>query len=177
MGILSRLFGIKPSTTKDMDPPPRPLVRSSTPPPSPTGRFGKDRYQPEGQWVQTTIMVKIAGVQHRKDNASEFARAVHVAEASGAQYGLSLSPEPGNPHDANAIKVYGTAGKKSWHIGYLDRETAEEVTTDLLSKGVAIAAELYDVWVGDEGYIDFKLLVLAPSGYGFKSRMKARRAS
>lgn len=177
MGILSRLFGIKPSAPLASDPPARPPVWSAAPPRSPTGRFGKDRYQPEGQWVQTTIMLKVAGVQHRKDNAGEFARAVHVAEASGARYGLSLSPEPGNPHDPNAIKVFGVVGSKSWHIGYLDRDTAAEVTQDLISKGVPIAAELYEVWVGEEGYVDFKMLVLAPSGYGHKARLRARQAS
>lgn len=124
--------------------------------------------------MQTSLMVKVAGVQHYKGAARDFAKAVHVAEASGARYGLRLEPEPNNRHDAHAIKVYGTAGNKSWHIGYLDRDTAAEVTQDLLANNVPIAAELYEIWVGQEGYVDFKLLVLAPAGYGYKSRLKKR---
>ena len=136
------------------------------------GRFGKDRYKPSGVWVQTTMMVSVAGTSFRRPQAASFANAVRRAERSGARYGVRLSPEPSNPHDANAIAVYGAIDDRSWHVGYLDRETAEEITRDLVSQGVPIAAELYEIWVGSEGHIDIKIIVLAPSGHGVKARMR-----
>ena len=97
MGLLNWLFG------------------ASTPTP---GRYGKDRHKPTGIWVPTTIMVSVAGIRFRRPQAASFANAVRRAERSGARYGVRLAPEPSNPHDANAIAVYGAIDDRSWHAGY-----------------------------------------------------------
>ena len=88
-------------------------------------------------------------------------------------YGVSLQPDPTNRHDPNAIAVYGKARNKSWRVGYLDRFTAEEITRDLVAKGVPIAGELFEIWVGNDGFIDIKVIVLAPPGNGMKARLRS----
>jgi hypothetical protein len=169
MGLINWLFGRGDRETRSskeiVDPKPQP------------GRFGKDRHATPGAWVQTTMMIKVKGIQHRGSAVGAFATAVQAAERHRAYYGVTLKPEPGNSHDKNAIAVYGIASGAEWHLGYLDAYTAEEINRDLVSKGIPIAAELYEIWVSDEGFIDVKIIVLAPPGYGHKARVKARRSS
>ncbi len=143
-------------------------------------KFGLDRLQPEGDWVQTSALVSVAGVQHRKEDVRAFARCVKTAEKKQLEYGVELKLEPDNPADENAIKVIGFAevpklfGQptfKDWHIGYCDRELAEQLHADLLHQGVEIAAELYSVYLNDD-FFDIKFFVLAPPGNGLKRRQK-----
>jgi len=121
------------------------------------------------------MMVKVAGVNHRIEAVAGWAAAARQAERDGRHYGLRLEPEPHNPHDQNAIAVYGTVGNDEWHIGYLDADRAKDVTEDILARGLPIAAELYQIWVGDGGYTDIKMLVLAPPGNSEKARRKRKR--
>lgn len=158
MGIFSWLFGKTSSTRK----------------PAP-GRYGKERHGVPGDWVQTTMMIRLAGGNHRLDNVHAYTNAVIQAERNGREYGLTLVPEPSNAHDRNAIAVYGVAGGGKWHIGYLDADTAEEINRDLVSKSIPIAAELYEIWIGNDDGIDVKLIVLAPPGNGTKARLKRSR--
>lgn len=160
MGLISWLFGSSGVV-------PTPVATRLEP-----GRFGKDRHAPPGQWVQTTMMLKVAGVMHRRDAATAFANSIRISERSGAAYGVEVEPEPENPHDRNAVAVYGVARGSRWHVGYLDAHTAEEINRDLISKGIPIAAELYEIWVGDDGFIDIKIIVLAPPGNSLKARLK-----
>jgi hypothetical protein len=64
------------------------------------------------------------------------------------------------------------SGPKDGNVGYLDRGTAGGITRDLVSKGIPAAAELYNLWVGDDGYIKIKIIILAPPGYGMKARLR-----
>jgi HIRAN domain len=138
---------------------------------------------PAGEWVQTTLAESIVGVHHRKANAVAFARAARKAEARSLVYGLELEHHPGNRHDPNAIAVFGVAEQKRWfrrtvgrwHIGYLDRDVAADIVDDLVSKGIPVAAELYSIYEGNDGFLDFKVIVLALAGYGTKARQRARR--
>jgi hypothetical protein len=147
-------------------------------------RYAQDRHMPEGKWVQTMLAENIVGVHHRKADATTFARAARRAEAKGLQYGVPLEHRPDNPHDANAIAVIGVAEQKGWftrrighwHIGYLDRDVAAEIINDLVSKGIAVAAELYSIYEGDDGFLDFKVIVLAQPGYSTKARLRAAAA-
>lgn len=158
MGLFSWLFGSSVSRQR--------VLR--------TGRFGADRHKPRGEWVQTTTVVAVVGIQYRRSEVTKFCRAVQAAERSKkVHYGVRLRPEPTNPHDANAIAVDGVVENQRWHVGYLDRDTADELNRDLISMGVPIAAELYNLWVGDDGYADIKIIILAPPGYGMKTRLKA----
>jgi hypothetical protein len=144
---------------------------ASSRPPEP-GRFGKARHKPPGQWVQTTTMIKTVGIQYRVDDVRRFANSVRRAEEAGDLYGVRLRPDPGNSFDRNAIAVYGYANGGEWHVGFLDRDTAAEINRDLISRGIPIEAELYEIWVGQDGYIDIKIIVLAPSGHGLDARIK-----
>jgi HIRAN domain-containing protein len=143
-------------------------------------RYAQDR--PEGEWVQTTLAESIVGVHHRKADAITFARAARRAEAKSLQYGVQLEHRPDNPHDANAIAVIGVAEQKGWfsrrigqwHIGYLDRDVAAEIISDLVSNGIAVAAELYSIYEGKDGFLDFKVTVLAPPGHSTKARLRAK---
>lgn len=157
MGIFSWLFGKSASARRP-----------------PAGRYGKARHKVPGDWVQTTMMVRLAGGNHRISNVLAFTNAVIRTEKSGQEYGLTLRPEPSNPHDRNAIAVYGVALGEKWHIGYLDVDTAEEINRDLLGKNIPIAAELYEIWIGDNDGIDVKLIVLAPPGNGTKARLRKK---
>jgi hypothetical protein len=122
---------------------------------------------------------------HRRADAINFANAVRKAEQQRLFYGLRLESEPNNPHDANAIKVWGTAERKGWfgtvrrdewHLGYVDAANASELKADLIARGIKIDVELYSVFVDDD-YIDVKMIILAPPGHSQKVRMKARAGS
>jgi hypothetical protein len=143
-------------------------------------RFAQDRHKPPGDWVQTTTTLGVVGVQFRKREAKRFARAAGKAERCALRYSVRLAPQPDNPADHNAIAVYGVAesrgwfrsGLREWHVGYIDRETAAELTRDLIAKNVPIAAELYSIYEGRDGFLDFKIIVLAPPGHGMKVRLR-----
>ena len=132
--------------------------------------------------MQTTLAESIVGVHHQKAEALTFARAARRAEEKGLLYGVQLEHRPDNPHDANAIAVIGVAEQKGWfsrrighwHIGYLDRDVAAEIIDDLVSKGIAVAAELYSIYEGKDGFLDFKVIVLAPPGHSTKARQRAK---
>lgn len=145
-------------------------------------RFGQHRYRPEGDWVQTTYLEKVAGVQFQKSAALSFCKAVRRAEGEDDPYGILLEPDPTNPHDRFAIRVIGFAnvsgwlGKKvkTWHVGYVESETAKEIHEDILSVGVEISAELHSIYQSEAGFVDINYLILAPKGYSVKKRMKNR---
>jgi hypothetical protein len=145
-------------------------------------RYAQDRHLPDGKWVQTTLAESLVGVHHRKADAIAFARAARKAEAKGLQYGVELEHRPDNPHDSNAIAVIGVAEQKGWfsrrigrwHIGYLDRDVASEIISDLVSNGIAVAAELYSIYEGKDGFLDFKVIVLAPPGHSTNARLRRK---
>lgn len=150
-----------------------------------TGRFAQDRHRPDGKWVQATGVEEVVGIQFRRDDAQAFAFAARAAERKKIKYGLQLEHQPNNPHDRNAIAVFGVAevkgffrsAVKEWHIGYLPGELAAEICTEFVSKGVPIAAELYSIYEGKDGFLDFKVIVLAPPGNSLSSRERRARES
>lgn len=143
--------------------------------PLPTGRIGERRYKPAGDWVQATTVLEVKGIHHRRGSAEAFCRAVMRAELSDQIYGARLRPEPSNRYDRNAIAVDGFVADRTWHIGYLDRDTAAELNRDLIAKGLRIGAQLYAIWISPAGYIEVKVIVLAPPGHSLKSRLKKLR--
>lgn len=70
----------------------------------------------------------VAGIQHRREDAQRFAR-------SSSQT-LALERELGNPHDANAIKVIGLSQGARFFIGYVPKETAEQIVGSALMDSV-----------------------------------------
>lgn len=173
MGLLDWLLGRQtpPKTATSA------RLTFSKPRAAPAGRYGTQRYMPPGEWVKATTLLKVAGITHRMEAANEFALAISEAPGAGKRHGIRLEPEPTNQHDPNAIKVYGTVGSAEWHVGYVDSDTAKDIKGDLIDAGQPIAGELYEVWVGDTGFIDIKFLILAPPGNSEKARRNRRRAA
>jgi hypothetical protein len=138
--------------------------------------FATDRHQPTGTWVKATARVKVAGIHHRKRDVGIWVQAARLAERDGRYYGIELLPEPANPHDPNAIKVVGLAdldGKRlAWHIGYLPRYVAKDISTDLLACDVPIAGELWSIYEGTDNFVDVNVIVLAPPGHSESARRR-----
>jgi len=145
-------------------------------------RYAQNRHKPVGEWVQTTSVESVVGVHHRKVAATAFARAAKASEAKGLVYGVELEHRPDNRHDPNAIAVIGVAERKGWfsrsiqkwHIGYLGREMAAEIIEDLVRKNIPVVAELYSIYEGSDGFLDFKIIVLAPPGHSVKVRQRVK---
>ena len=145
-------------------------------------KFGLDRHHPEGKWVKATTVESVAGVHHRKADAKAFADAVRVAERKQLSYGVQLEHRPDNPHDKNAIAVLGVAetkgwfgqSVKEWQIGYLERETAEQLVDEFVNKEIPIAAELHSVYESANGFLDFNIIILAPPGHSESARRKRK---
>lgn len=146
-------------------------------------KFAKDRHRPEGKWVQATPLLHVAGLIFRNRSVKAFARAADRAERSGTTYGLALEWQPNNPHDPNALAVYGVAevrglfrrSKKEWHVGFLPAEVAEECVRDFLVKEVPLGIELYQIGEGVGDYFEVQCFVLAPPGNSASTRERARR--
>ncbi len=143
-------------------------------------KYGKDRHKPAGDWVQTTYLTEVAGVNFRKPEVIAFAVAVRHAENRGLMYGLKMAREPNNEHDSNAIAIYGSAQVKGWfrnklhewHIGYVPAHLAVDVTQNLINAGVPVDIELYQIVEGIGHYYEVQFFILAPPGYGVRKRLK-----
>lgn len=145
-------------------------------------RYGKLRYRPPGEWVQATPLLEVVGTSYREDDALAFLKAVRDADELSLPYTIALKREPENPHDSNAIQIFGVVpvkglfGKikaKYWHIGYVDRETAAEMHDEFYSKKIKLAAELYDVGRYAQ-YIEVRYFILAPPGNSWSLRSRKR---
>jgi hypothetical protein len=148
-------------------------------------KYGENRHRPPGEWVQTTVVEEVWGINHRMSDAKAFCRAVELAERASLTYGVALAPEPTNRYDPNAIAVlgqcmvkrfFGSPKLQEWHIGYVQRDLARELHEDLLSKGIAVASELYRIFEQDD-YLEVKFIVLAPPGHGHKVRLRGRHGN
>ena len=53
-------------------------------------KYAQDRHKADGQWVQTTLVEKVVGVQFRKPDAIAFAKAAKKAEEQSCIYGVRL---------------------------------------------------------------------------------------
>lgn len=126
------------------------------------------------------MVEKVVGIQHRRGAAEAFAIAAERAGRDGRIYGVRLKREAANRHDSNAIAVHGFADvrgwfgrrRREWHIGYLPRELAAELMRDLLLRNVPVAAELWSIYRGESGFLDFNVIVLASPGHGEKVRKR-----
>ncbi|MGV3490262.1 MAG: HIRAN domain-containing protein [Devosia sp.] len=98
-------------------------------------------------------------------------------------YGLLLERQPNNPHDANAIALYGVAEvrglfgtkRREWHIGFVPAAVSADVVPNLIDKGIPVAVELYRIYEGQQGFIDVKFFVLAPPGHSHSRRTRRDR--
>lgn len=144
-------------------------------------RFAEDRHRSPGDWVQFTNVLDVVGVVHRLTDGQAFARAAQIAERRRLMYGVNLQFEPNNPHDRNAIAVIGAADcpglfgvkAKEWKIGYLPREVAADVVSELIEPSLAVSVELYSIYRTDR-YLEIRIIVLAPPGHSHSARMKRK---
>jgi hypothetical protein len=111
-----------------------------------------------------------------------FAAAAQKAEQQRRRYGVRVKLKPTNPDDPNAIAVsgyvetkgfFGGLSDQEWMIGYIDADVSAELQEDLISIGLPIEGELYGIFEDGE-FIDIKVFVLAPSGYGIQWRRRNR---
>lgn len=134
-------------------------------PPGASKFYAGQRHRPPGQWVKAMPYVSVAGPQHRRNDVEVWAIACERAEQLNCPYGVALELEPGNAHDAHAIKVMGWAefdSEHSWHLGYLPRSDAARIHREFIGAGVSLAAELISIYQGADGFIDIKVSVLRP---------------
>ena len=134
--------------------------------------------RPEGQWVRTTGMVSIIGLEQRLDAFRAFAVAADRASKTGLRFGVELEPDPTHAETTNALKVIGVAHSKGffsgpkehkWELGHIWHSIADEIYRDLTSQGVPIAAELSSIHA-DVNDPEVKLYLLAPKGHSQRDR-------
>ena len=51
---------------------------------------------------------------------------------------------------------------------------AAEIIEDLVRKNIPVVAELYSIYEGSDGFLDFKIIVLAPPGHSVKVRQRVK---
>lgn len=125
---------------------------------------------PDGQWRRVTELQSVVGVQYRKPNAIEFAKAGFAAHQRGDPFGLIAEREPTNPHDPHAVKIIGWGNGRSTflgrkvplnlHVGYVDADTSGRIAEKY--PDVPLAAEFYSLYEGRMGYIDICFFLVAP---------------
>lgn len=98
---------------------------------------------------------EVAGVHHRRENGVAFCR------ASGQS--LDWEREPDNPHDANAIAIYGCwrtwLGPRRVKIGYVARDLAANLASASL---VELLPRLHKTYLGADDYLDITYQVIGP---------------
>jgi HIRAN domain len=139
--------------------------------------FGKIRYHPAGEWVQTSTLFEVAGISYRKSQALHWAQEVERVEKAGLNYGLAVKPEATNQNDQNALMIFGNVQdqENSLHIGYVPREIAADLADYISSHDIPVAAELYDITIVSESQMDLvyvRAILLAPTGHGLKKRLE-----
>lgn len=121
----------------------------------PVGRIGTDGRQPGDGFGQVTERAEVVGLSSCKDNVIAFAKAVQAAAPQS--YGLALEPDSGNEQ---AIKVMGWAetdgDRKTWHIGFVPRDKAVQLSEGYVTKGVALGAHLYQIYCGQDEYFEIE---------------------
>jgi hypothetical protein len=146
-------------------------------------KLGQKRHRPSGDWVQTSTLFEIAGIEHRYDQVKKWIDAVVFADKSGLIYGVEVKAEPSNPYDKNAIIVigysqskglFGQIARKQWPIGYVPKEIAKDITENLIAREIPISAELFDITLlktDSKNLFYVRMLLLGPPGHGLGSRV------
>ena len=113
---------------------------------------------------------EVAGINHRRDAALSFAKAVIKCEKTNWSYGVVGVRESGNPHNSNAIMVIGQWVERGWfggertlraHVGYVPADFAAELVK-AYGPDRNPDLSLYSVYLGDDGYVDITLIAIRP---------------
>lgn len=103
-------------------------------------------------------------------NAGQEASAKFIMDAPRSGALIELRREPENPHDANAVAVFGAIGPEadSVPLGYLPAETAQELAKDF-SAEMPLMGELRKAGVHNtEDAVFININVLGPNAAGRK---------
>ena len=133
MGLLSWLFGRRkePPATEDKLPP----LAFDTPPPQVRGAMSPSVPRARVRWRDGSFPMEVVG----ESNYQQALIAICGPHNRHGHYQEDLAVielEPSNPHDANAVvvKMLGRV------VGYLPREQAERVGSQMREEGLSIAA-------------------------------------
>jgi hypothetical protein len=112
----------------------------------------------------------VAGIVHRKAHARRFAEGELRSDRKDLKYGLDAVREPNNPHDRNAVKLFGWWTGRGWFggmkrdlafIGYVPTHIAQAIVAAYgPDRNPDIA--LYSVYIGQDGFLDVKGIVIRP---------------
>lgn len=94
----------------------------------------------------------VAGMQHRKNEAIQFAQSTNQA--------LEMEREPNNPHDPNAIRLNGVSNDGKYFIGYLPKELSEQIVATGLYD--LLKVRLTRIYSGTDDYLEFHYQILGP---------------
>lgn len=128
-----------------------------------------DPEQTVDPWTKPDVWgVEVAGVQHHKPAIEGLIHRSGGPDNRARTMDAVLIPEPANPADANAIRVF----LESEHVGYVPRDTAAKYQHDLMT--LARLGEFLRVpgWLSvsdsystpGEHYIQFSLTMPQPDG-------------
>lgn len=116
-----------------------------------------DTPRPRGAW-KIWARASVAGTRHHATAVERFLARCRHAEPT--RVGLDLQPDPDNPHDPNAIRVYGYVDGARFHLGYVPAKLAAELAAQAPSD-MPILAHLRRVFRGDRR-TDIVFHVLVP---------------
>lgn len=106
------------------------------------------RTLPRGEGLESLAVV---GVSHRLGELQ------HPAFAPGAT--VSLVPEPGNPHDPNAVGVWDEARERQ--VGYVAREDAARIARKLARRQITRCMSMWETRDG-ETRVALRILLIGP---------------
>lgn len=139
--------------------------------------------RPPGEWVRTTGMLSVHGIEANITAFIAFADAAEAARKKGLRFGIDLAAEDAaNP--AKGLFVIGGAQSKSffsgpkvtrWPLGYLSATVVGEIHEELIAQGVPIAAELASIHY-DTTDPAMKIYILAPNGHSTRNRERRRQS-
>ena len=86
---------------------------------------------------------------------------MRAPHADPAKFGLELRPDPQNPHDKTAVRVYGYVDGARFHLGYVPADLAKELT-ETAPPDMPISAHLQRVFRGDYA-ADIIIHILVPA--------------
>lgn len=119
-------------------------------------QYHLDEYPPPSGFRIYFDRVSVMGITMRKADAAAFCKAQDRE--------LALEREPGNPHDANAIKLIGSwkgwFGRKSRHLGYVPADMAAKLAETGLAD--TVRPRLMKTYLGTDGFVEIEFQVIGP---------------
>lgn len=103
----------------------------------------------------------VRGISRQTANARRFAAHARSLDAAGGRICIEVEREPENPHDTNAIRVFGVIESRRLPLGYVPAETAARIAREY-PPAMPLAARLSRIR-DDARLIGIDIDVLRPS--------------